>query len=343
MNTNQASTSNSVPVRERVAIIGAGSLGKAVAALMSRSGVDIAVWARSEEKQQEFATKFPRALVSTSLDEVAAQATLFFFAIPGYAFAEVIDLYSPIAQPDHAVIHGARGVGTGFILPHTLFLQKTCVRQIGVLGGPVFIDAIQEGRPIVAVLASRFPQVQRDITTLMSHTSVRIHNSNDMAGVEIAGAVGNVAALAIGMAQELDLGDMAIGLLQTRSWNEAARLGSLYRADPATFTGLAGVGEMIPRPVAPARHNRSVGAYLAQGKTWLDACALVEGAAEGGHTALEADIVCQRRKLSVPLIHAVARVVRGEELARDALRAVLRLDLDIDARSSTRTAIDESA
>ena len=142
-------------------------------------------------------------------------------------------------------LHACRGVETGFVLPSEVIRAETCLKKIGALGGPLYLDDAAHGRPPVAAVGARFDEVFRMVRALTTDTRVRAHTTHDLIGVELCGAISNVAQIAAGLAEGAGLGETDQGMLLVRGLAEAALLGVAQGAEPATFLGIAGVGDLI--------------------------------------------------------------------------------------------------
>jgi glycerol-3-phosphate dehydrogenase (NAD(P)+) len=186
------------------------------------------------------------------------------------------------------------------------------------------------------VVASRYDESAEAVKQLVQGTPVRVHPSRDIVGVEIANAISNVSALAVGMCEELQLGDTSRGILLTHGLSEAAKLGAAFGALPATFAGLAGVGDLIPRNVTSTNRHHEVGRRLAQGLSLEGALQGLHGVVEGVLTAREASREGKRRGIQLALVNAVASIVDGAAKPEAALEAVLQVDLDLGRWLSAR-------
>ena len=313
-----------------MAILGGGRLAIRIAQLMAHTSTTTRLWARNPKTLAELKGTFKKSVVSNDMATVCQDADVVFFCVPAKALREVAMLYAPHARGDHIVFHACRGVGEAFLLPHQAIRQVTCVRKVGVLGGPLYFDEASRDRPMVAVVASKYDEVPEMLKRLVAGTPVRMHVSQDVIGVEVAGAISNVGALASGMADALEMGETARGVLLTRGLGEATRLGLRLGADLATFSGLAGVGDLIPRHVSSTKRHRDVGGLVAQGSSLEGALQSVEGCVEGVVTAQEATALATRLKLRLPLIRTVDDILQGKGNPRAALEEILKMDLELD-------------
>jgi glycerol-3-phosphate dehydrogenase (NAD(P)+) len=317
----------------RVGVLGAGKVGAAVTMLLARAGHDVNLWARRPERAQAVVDALPAAsgnvAVVERVDQAVRDAALVAFAVPAQALRDVARAAGDVTRGSQIGLHACRGVEADFELAHEVIRAETCLKKIGVLGGPLYIDDAARGRPLVAVLASRFDEVQRIVKGLIAGTHVRVHSTRDVVGVEVAGAISNVAQVAAGMAEGLGLGETDQGILLTRGLVEATRIGVVLGADRSTFTGLAGVGDLIPRPVTSTRRHRRMGEEIGGGR---DAAHATDAHSdlEGLRTVREARSLGKRFGLSLPLIDAVDDVLFGGKAPGPALEDVLAMDLDLD-------------
>ncbi|MDP2344585.1 MAG: NAD(P)-binding domain-containing protein [Deltaproteobacteria bacterium] len=311
------------PAPTIVALIGGGKLARAAVMLLKRANVDVVVAARDPVQQREL--KALGARVAPARDAVA-EAALVFLAIPAPAFPEVIDDVAGVARGSQIVLHAARGAGPGFELPHQMIRARSCWKKIAVLGGPLYVDDAAAGRPLSAALASRYDEAVRAVRLMTTGTIVRISATRDVTGVEVAGALSNVGHLAAGLARGSGFGETDQGLLSVRALLEASRLGVFLGAERATFTGLAGVGDLIPRNLTSTRLHRDFGEQLAGG-------GVISGLEqlEGVVTARAGAVLAEKSGLDLPLLRGVDDVLAGRASAKAVLDHVLSLDLGLQA------------
>lgn len=314
-----------------LAILGGGLLGRTVAKVAIAAGANVRLWARRAELRADLASKLPALQTCAEVQEAADNATIVLLAVPASAVREVAAAYGDVARGDQFVLHAVRGVcpGERFLLPHRVVRQETSVRKIGVLGGPLFAPDLTGNRPMAALLASRFDEIHGAVSALVQGTPVHLHRSRDVIGVEVAGAISNVTALAVGMAEALELGDTIRGVLLTHGLGEATHLGAALGAESETFSGLAGVGDLIPRRIGSTERHWAVGAALATGTPLAEALADAGGEVEGILTAARAVTEAEHLGLDLALCRAVDDVLSGRRAAGDALEDVLQRDLGL--------------
>ncbi len=319
------------PVR-RLAILGGGRF--AYGALgMARPGVKngdhvVVGWARSEGGRRVLADG--GAHVVDSAAEAVADAAVVIICVPAPALAEVASLVATTATGDQVVVHAARGVGPGFTLPHAMLRAVTSWKKVVALGGPLYLDDARSGRPLHAAIASRFDEAIDAVRTVVAGAPLRLSATHDIVGVELCGALSNVGHLAAGLAAGAGLSETDQGLLQVRALLEAERLGRALSAERATFSGLAGVGDLIPRRVSSQRRHRELGQGLGAGT--LDADGRAElGSLEGVRTAREGARFADRHGVMAPLVTAVTRIVDDGMPAAAPLLQLLETDLGLQA------------
>lgn len=318
-----------------VALLGAGRMAQVAGRLLLGAGHHVRVWTRSPSAHPELAEVLPEAERVTELEAAVAPADVLFLALPANAIAEVCGLAGAYTRGYQIVLHASRGISDGFLLPHQAIRSVTGLKKIGALGGPLHSRDLGSGRAVASVLASRFDEVFELTRGLVQNSSVTLHTTRDLIGVEVAGAISNVSAIATGMAEALELGDTARGLLLVHGLSEAERLGLALGAEPETFAGLAGVGDLIPRSVSSTDRHRMLGSLLARGAAFTEAEDQVGTRLEGPITTLEVQKWASKHALTLPLVSAVHSVIEGQRAAREALETVLRLDLS-DLAASKR-------
>ena len=306
-----------------VALIGGGKLARAALMLMKRAGVDVVVAVRDPVQQQELRALGAR---TASAVDAVAEASLVFLAVPAFAFPEVVDSVAAVARGSQIVLHAARGAGPGFELPHQMIRARSCWKKIAVLGGPLYVDDAAAGRPLSAAVASRYDEAVRAVRLMTTGTTVRISATRDVIGVEVAGALSNVGHLAAGLARGSGFGETDQGLLSVRALLEASRLGVFLGAERTTFTGLAGVGDLIPRNLTSTRHHRQAGEHFAHGGVVAGLERL-----EGVITARAGAALAASAGLDLPLLSGVDDVLTGKATAKAVLDRVLSLDLGLQA------------
>lgn len=305
-----------------VAIIGAGPFARAIAQIVVASGARPRVFVRRLGERPELSKGLGQAELSDDLPRVLDGARLVVFAVPAGELEDIATRAGPHLMPDQVALVVSRGLTEGFLLPHEHLRRQTCLRQIGVLGGPLNIAELEAGRRLNVVIATRYRAVLEIARHFTSATRVSFEPTRDLIGVSIAGAIANVASIAAGLAEALELGATARGVLQARGVFEATRLGTAHGAEASTFGGLAGLGELIPRDVRSMERHEELGRALAT-MPLSAAMEKVGGHVEGVLTAQVASERARQRGLELPLVQGLQAVMSGEDEARKRLDSIL--------------------
>ncbi len=337
-------------------VLGAGPLGVAIAGVLRARGIPVRLWARRKAARDAAADVVPGLTLCTSVEEAVTGAGvapgaigIVVLGVPASGLPEVAEAYGHFAQPDHIVLHAVRGVCStstqvpdgNLQLAHRVIRAHTCARKIGVLGGPLYAPDLSNPKPLAVVLASPFNEPFMAVAGLTAGGSIKVHQSYDIVGVELAGAMSNVSAIAAGVAEGLDLGDTAVGVLMTRGLSETAQFAQGLGADVRTFFGLAGVGDLIPRHVASTERHREFGALLAKGtevavaakKVGAVSAEGIEGMVSAREVVRYADRVGSRSKLV--LARAVNALCSDKASAADILDGVLSQHLELGPAMGT--------
>ena len=324
---------------ERVAVLGGGSFGTAMAAILAHNGHETRLWVRDPETaaainaDRENVRYLPGAelpdnvMASESLEQVLQGASLVFVAVPSKAFVQVLDQARDAVAEGTIVVSCTKGLyADGFLLMSQVLQKRWPHTRVGVLSGPNLAKEIVEHKFTGTVIASEDRELCHRIQAALSCDYFRVYDSPDMFGVELGGALKNIYAIATGMAAALGVGDNTRGLLITRSLAEMSRLADRLGADPMTFLGLAGVGDLVVTCSSPLSRNYRIGYLVGQGKSLEEASGELGQTAEGINTI---NLVANRaRELDIympianglyqilfegkPLQEVISRLMQGE-------------------------------
>ncbi|MFN3714330.1 MAG: NAD(P)H-dependent glycerol-3-phosphate dehydrogenase [Alcanivoracaceae bacterium] len=283
--------------REVAAILGGGSFGTAMATILAEKGHDARLWVRDPEtvaaiNEQGENTRYlpgkslPEGLKATeSLEEALDGATLVFVALPSKAFADVLPQAREHIAAGTIVVSCTKGIhADGFLLMSQLLERDWPQARVGVLSGPNLAREVVEKRFSGTVIASEDAELCQRIQNAMSCSYFRVYDNHDRFGVELAGALKNIYAIATGMAAAIGVGENSSAFLITRSLAEMSRFAVRLGANPLTFLGLAGVGDLIVTCTSPLSRNYRVGHAIGQGKSVEQAVAELGQTAEGVNT-----------------------------------------------------------
>src|SRR6266850_941330 len=319
----------------RIAVLGAGAWGTAIACALS-SRLEVALWARDRAQAEQISASrrndrylpgiaLPAAVrVTSQLEQAVSKAGLVLAATPVAGLRELLESL-PAAQPLVWLCKGfEEGSGS---LPHQIAEQTLGESaRCGALSGPSFAQEVARGLPCALTLASRDAAFAREAAGLLHGGRLRVYYSADLAGVEIGGAVKNVMAIAAGISDGLGLGHNARAALITRGLAELTRLGTALGGAPETFMGLAGAGDLILTCTGELSRNRRVGLLLAKGES-LDAILKQLGhVAEGVVSAPAVEALAAEKRIDMPITRAVCAVLFRGTPPGDAVQELLARD-----------------
>jgi len=302
----------------KAAVVGAGSWGTAFARLLADRGHDVMLAGRDPEQARVMAEtgRNPRYLTSVSLDGIApvsiaeaplAAADMVVLAVPSRAFGEVA-----AALPGSApVLSLTKGLD-----PASGERLSTLVRDrpVAVLSGPNFAEEVSDGLPAAAVIASEDEALAAELQDAINSLVFRVYVNPDVIGVELCAAAKNVIALAAGGVDGVGLGDNAKAALITRGLAEMSRLGEACGARPETFSGLAGMGDLMVTCWSRHGRNRRAGELIARGATPDEAASEIGQVVEGLTTAPVLRDLSRRLEIELPITEGVCEVLSGRSL-----------------------------
>jgi glycerol-3-phosphate dehydrogenase (NAD(P)+) len=306
----------------KVAVLGAGNWGTTIAHLIGRNGHDTTVWTQSAELAREITESHANSAytpglriaegvrATTALDEALADAALVFIVVPSQAFREVCRKADEVLKPDQIVIHATKGLeATSHRRMSEILVEETCVRQFGVLSGPNIAPEIAAGKPAGTTIASHIPRVVDLGRKAIGSERLMVFHGDDVIGTELAGAFKNVVAIAAGAADGLKVGENAKAFLISRGMTEMIRLAVALGAQPQTFVGIVGIGDLVVTCASAHSRNHRVGQALARGEDLKSILANLHMVAEGVHAAKAAHELAAARGVHVPLMEHVYQVL----------------------------------
>ncbi len=320
---NTASIATKAAVKPvKVAVLGGGSFGTAVANICAHNGHPTYLWMRHKDRallcqrDRENAHyvpgyRFADSLNATSdLAEAVGDASLVFVSVPSSGFREVVQKIKPFVRSDALLVSTTKGIeGKGFTLMSEILEQEMPGHAIGVLSGPNFAKEIIEQQQTGTVIASDSGTLIRRVQTVLSSDTFRVYANRDRRGVELAGALKNIYAIISGMATALGAGSNTHAMLITRSLAEMSRLANTLGANPMTFLGLAGVGDLILTCTSDLSRNYRVGFALGQGRALDDIVAELGQVAEGVNTLQVVAAKAQEMDVYMPLVKGLYAVI----------------------------------
>jgi glycerol-3-phosphate dehydrogenase (NAD(P)+) len=320
---------------ERVAVIGAGSWGTAVASLVGATH-PTSLWARAPELAQsmqrtrENATYLPgitlpeQLTTTSSLEEAVDGAGVIFMAVPSHGFRAVLTDLTPFASGIDAIVSLSKGIENGTNLRMSeVIAQVLPGLPAGILTGPNLAREVAQGHPAASVVALPDEDLALRVQGLVHTRTFRIYVGTDVVGCEIAGATKNVMAIAAGICDGLGFGENTRAVLITRGLNELGRLGVALGGKVLTFGGLAGVGDLVATCASAKSRNRTVGYELGQGRSLDDIVDTMQMVAEGVKSAGPLMALARAHQVEMPIAEQVEAIVEGRTTAREALLSLM--------------------
>jgi glycerol-3-phosphate dehydrogenase (NAD(P)+) len=321
-----------------VAVLGAGSFGTCLALLCAREH-DVTIWARKPEVADainrerrnplylEDIEMPERVRASNDLAEVLAERELVICAVPSHGVREVMTLAGRHLSREALIVSTVKGIelGTWFRMDQVLqeVLDPVHHPHLVFLSGPSFAREIADGRPTAVTLACAVESYAISVQQTLSSPSFRCYTISDVIGAELGGALKNVIAIAVGMCDGMNLGQNARAAVMTRGLREITRLGVALGADPLTFLGLAGMGDLVLTCTGDLSRNRKVGLELGRGRELEEIVAGMRQVAEGIRTTHAACKLAEKHGVEMPIAMGVKAVLDGEVSPQDAAHGLM--------------------
>ncbi|OUM89714.1 MAG: glycerol-3-phosphate dehydrogenase [Bacillus thermozeamaize] len=321
----------------KIAVIGAGSWGTALATVLASNGHQIYLYARNRERVEEINTKrtnqrylpgisLPPGITATSEMAVAIQdAEAVFLVVPSQSVRSVSRDVAPYLHPDALLVHAVKGFELSSRKRISTVLREELgeTKAIAVLSGPSHAEEVARRLPTTVVVASDDVHVAEKAQDLLINTSFRVYVNLDPIGVEVSGALKNVIAIAAGLSDGLAFGDNAKAALITRGLAEITRLGVAMGASQATFSGLAGVGDLVVTCTSRLSRNWRAGFLLAQGKSLQQVLDELGMVAEGVKTTQVAYQLARHYNIDMPITSQLHQVLFAARSPREAVESLM--------------------
>jgi glycerol-3-phosphate dehydrogenase (NAD(P)+) len=324
----------------RCAVVGAGAWGTALADLLARNGHEVTLWAyeadvvdsiNTNHENARFLAGHGIAPTVTGEHDVAhavSNAELVAFATPSQVLRRIVRASLPALPRNAPLVVATKGIEKDTLCLMTEVIeQEVSGATVVALSGPSFATEVISHQPTAVVVASSDDGAAETAQRAFSSPSFRTYTHTDVIGVELGGALKNVMAVATGIAEGLGLGFNARAALVTRGLAEMIRLGSALGAEPGTFAGLAGLGDLVLTCTGSLSRNRAVGVEVGKGRKLEDVLKDRETVAEGVVTAQSARALAARQGVEMPIVDAVNRVLFEGQSARSAIAELMTREL----------------
>ncbi|WP_261831901.1 NAD(P)H-dependent glycerol-3-phosphate dehydrogenase [Leminorella grimontii] len=319
-------------------VIGAGSYGTALAITLARNGHSVVLWGHDPEhidrlqrdrKNQAFLpdVSFPDSLqLESSLEKAVGASRDILVVVPSHVFGDVLRQVKPFLRPDARIVWATKGLeaDTGRLLQDVAREALGNDIPLAVISGPTFAKELAAGLPTAIAVSSSDPHFTEDLQKLLHcGKSFRVYSNPDFIGVQLGGAVKNVIAIGAGMSDGIGFGANARTALITRGLAEMSRLGAALGAEPSTFMGMAGLGDLVLTCTDNQSRNRRFGIMLGEGKSVSEAQALIGQVVEGYRNTKEVWILAQRYGVEMPITEQIYQVLYAGKNAREAALSLL--------------------
>ena len=326
----------------KVAVLGGGSFGTVLANLAASNGFSVSLWVRDSDHALRINSegantsyhpelKLSESIVaSDNLNDVLENAEIIFIATPSIIFEKIVDRISEFIDSDSFIISCTKGILDDPYRSLSEIVSLKLKNKIGVLSGPNLAKEIAENKLAGTVIASSDEDLLIKVKSVLSSKYFKIYSSKDMQGVELAGALKNIYAVVCGMAESLEVGENAIGLILTRSMAEMSRFAVAKGANPITFLGLSGMGDLVATCMSNLSRNYQLGFNIGSGMTLLEAKNKVGQVAEGVRTLEIVRNESSRLNIKMPLVESMYNIIYKEASPESIIDDLLNNPHEVD-------------
>ena len=323
----------------KVAVIGGGSWGTALASVLAHNVEAVQIWAmepevvagiNQEHKNPRYQREFQlseRISATHSEAEALEGATLVCVVVPSHAMRIVMTRLAPQLRPGVLLVSASKGIENRSLMTMEEVWSEVLPRSLradfAFLSGPSFARETLQKQPTVVTVAAHFQDVAQEVQAAFATEWFRVYTSEDVTGVELGGALKNVIAIAAGVASGLGLGHNTRAALLTRGLAEISRLAVQRGANPLTLSGLSGMGDLVLTCTGSLSRNRQVGEALGRGKQLNEILGSMGQVAEGVRTTQSAYMLSQREGVEMPITQEVYRMLYEEKAPKQALAALM--------------------
>lgn len=328
---------------QKIGVIGAGAWGTALSMLLADKGHDVALWMYEKDLAEETArTRENRVYlpgfvlpvsiaVTSSLETAVRDKTIVLSVVPSHTVRATVKQFAPFLAKDAIIVSASKGIEIDTLMPLSeVFkdvLPKEFHDQLCFLSGPSFAKEVAQKMPTAVALASYDPVVGKKAQEVFSNSYFRVYTNPDVIGVELAGSLKNVVAIAAGVLEGMGFGYNTMAALLTRGIAEMARLGVAMGGDLQTFSGLAGMGDLVLTCTGGLSRNRALGARLGAGEKLDDILRGTKTVAEGVKTAKAARDLAQKYDITMPIVEEVYQLLYEGKDPRRTVHDLMQREL----------------
>ena len=333
----------------KIAVIGGGSFGTVVANIIALNGHDVQFWMRSSDLVNEVnechensqylpGYALSRRVVATeSMADAVTKSSLIFVAVPSSSFREVVKQIVVFAPDEVMLISTTKGIEpSSFKLMRQVLDEESPNSKIGVLSGPNLAKEIASKHPTGTVIASNIEEIRETVKEVLRSDTFRVYTNDDMFGIELGGALKNIYAIIAGLAASIGMGHNTNSMLVTRALAEMARFGRELGADPMTFLGLAGVGDLVVTCSTPLSRNYRIGQALGEGRSIEQALTEVGQVAEGVNTLKLVKEKADELGVYMPLVNGLYRIVYDNQPIKNIVSSLTLSEEALDVEFAAK-------
>ena len=334
---------------KQISVLGGGSWGTVLSDLSCKQGVKTLLWLRDRKISKEINTKKQNnkylpgftlqanIIASTDIENIS-NSDLVIFCVPSDSFREVVVKSRRFIKQNAYLVSATKGIEPeGFKLMSQILEEEFNEEfDTGVLSGPNLANEISRGQLTGTVIASNSDELISDFTDIFSTDSFRVYSNKDPFGVELGGALKNIYAIACGMADGLKAGENTVGIIMTRGLAEMSRFAVKLGADPMTFLGLSGVGDLITTCASPLSRNHQVGKLIGRGSSTEEARKLIGQTAEGIKTLKVVWEESRKHNVEMPIVEALYKIIFKKEPLGNSMEKVLGTNESKDVEFSRK-------
>lgn len=333
----------------KIAVIGAGSWGTALAMVLATKGYDVPLWGHNsshiEKLQQEkensaYLPGFPLAeniFPTDDIREAVSGCQIVCMVVPSHGYRAVYEKVAPLLHPDSCVVSAVKGIENGTLMTMNQVMEDVHKKagiehtiHTAVLSGPSFAKEVARQLPTAITIGCRDIEVAKMLQECFVTDTFRVYASTDVIGLEISASLKNIVAVAAGICDGLGYGLNTRAALITRGLAEITRLGVALHAEPATFSGLSGLGDLLLTCTGDLSRNRTVGLKLGQGKKLEDIVGEMNMVAEGVKTTRSGYELARKIGVEMPILEQVYAIIYEHKNCSDAVRDLLNRELKVE-------------
>jgi glycerol-3-phosphate dehydrogenase (NAD(P)+) len=328
---------------EKIGVIGAGAWGTALAMLLAEKGHDVTLWMYEQDLAEETTRMrenrvylpgftLPASLrVTDSLETAVAGKSVILSVVPSHTVRSVARQLAPFLPPGAIIVSASKGIEIETLMPLSEVFKDVLPQEfhsrLSFLSGPSFAKEVAQKMPTAVAVAAYDMTVARKIQEIFSSNTFRVYTNPDVIGLELAGSLKNVVAIAAGVLEGMGYGYNTMAALLTRGLAEMARLGTAMGGSPQTFSGLAGMGDLVLTCTGGLSRNRTLGTRLGRGEKLADILAGLRTVAEGVKTSRAARDLAIRYDVTMPIVEEVYQILYEGKDPKQAVQDLMTREL----------------